>query len=494
MSVGEALAEARIRAGLTIEEVSARSLIRQTVINAMERDDYEACGGSMYINGYIRAVAAAIGIDPRPLIAAYAEARHQAQSAADGVLAQEPPATPAPEPLPDSEEAPGTESEPDVDSTADGVPVASDREPASDRAPASDPEPAPDPEAPSDPEPGPDLGPAPDAEPVPDPGSDLGPLPGPGPLPDLGPGTGPDPEPGPQPGPAPGPIVQRVSTPEAEVTLVDMFLPLTDPEPEPSSPVPVTPQEPSPRRPSPQQRKPEVRRPRTRPEESRPGRTRERRRLRLAAVSTVVVLVVVAVAVTELVTHASHSQNTAANTAKATVKASAQATTPTTPSPTAAPTPTTAASPVLPAVTTLAPAGVEAFGPSGPADGDNDNIADRAIGGGTTGWQSNWYTSPTFGDLKQGTGLLVDMGSVVGLNEVIVQLGGEAGADLQIKTGTASDAFTTRNSATNATGTVTLKVTGRARYILLWFTQLPPDGDGTYQVNVHNITVKGYKI
>ncbi|MGD0559176.1 MAG: helix-turn-helix transcriptional regulator, partial [Streptosporangiaceae bacterium] len=81
MSVGEALVEARIRAGLTTEEVSARSLIRESVIVAMERDDYEACGGPVYVNGYIRAVAAAIGVDPQPLVTEYARIQRAAQAA-----------------------------------------------------------------------------------------------------------------------------------------------------------------------------------------------------------------------------------------------------------------------------------------------------------------------------------------------------------------------------------------------------------------------------
>jgi hypothetical protein len=37
-----------------------------------------------------------------------------------------------------------------------------------------------------------------------------------------------------------------------------------------------------------------------------------------------------------------------------------------------------------------------------------------------------------------------------------------------------------------------LTIPSRARYILLWFTRLPPDGAGTYQVFVHQVTVRGW--
>ena len=31
-----------------------------------------------------------------------------------------------------------------------------------------------------------------------------------------------------------------------------------------------------------------------------------------------------------------------------------------------------------------------------------------------------------------------------------------------------------------------------ARYVLIWFTQLPPDPAGTYQASVYQITVQGH--
>ena len=51
MRVGEALAEKRGRAGLTVAEVSQRTRIREAIIRGIEREDYSACGGDFYAGG-----------------------------------------------------------------------------------------------------------------------------------------------------------------------------------------------------------------------------------------------------------------------------------------------------------------------------------------------------------------------------------------------------------------------------------------------------------
>lgn len=81
MSIGEDLAQARCRAGLSVTEVSRRTRIRETIINGIERDDYAACGGDFYTRGHIRAIAKAVGADPAPLITGY-DAAHRAPQAA----------------------------------------------------------------------------------------------------------------------------------------------------------------------------------------------------------------------------------------------------------------------------------------------------------------------------------------------------------------------------------------------------------------------------
>ena len=73
MGIGEALAEARGQAGLTVTEVSQRTRIRETIIRGIEGDDYSACGGDFYARGNIRSIARVVGADPEPLIREYDE-------------------------------------------------------------------------------------------------------------------------------------------------------------------------------------------------------------------------------------------------------------------------------------------------------------------------------------------------------------------------------------------------------------------------------------
>ena len=74
MTIGGTLVRARQEAGLTVTQVAARTRIRETVINAIERDDYTLCGGNFYARGHIRSIARVAGIDPEPLIGEYDDA------------------------------------------------------------------------------------------------------------------------------------------------------------------------------------------------------------------------------------------------------------------------------------------------------------------------------------------------------------------------------------------------------------------------------------
>jgi cytoskeletal protein RodZ len=74
VSIGGTLAKARQEAGLTVGDVSGRTRIRETVIHAIECDDYTLCGGNFYARGHIRSIARVAGIDPEPLVGEYDDA------------------------------------------------------------------------------------------------------------------------------------------------------------------------------------------------------------------------------------------------------------------------------------------------------------------------------------------------------------------------------------------------------------------------------------
>jgi hypothetical protein len=151
-----------------------------------------------------------------------------------------------------------------------------------------------------------------------------------------------------------------------------------------------------------------------------------------------------------------------------------------------------------PATRSLSVASIVAFGADGASDGDNPGIVSRINGGGAEPWYSSWYATPEFGDLKAGTGLMLDMGNPVTVSSVQLVLGSQQGADIQVRVGntTALADLSTVATATDAGGTVRLSVATRAsgRYVLIWFTALPPNGQGNYQVSVYNATVDGMGI
>jgi len=77
VSVGDALAQARSQAGLTIAQVSQRTCIRETIIRGIERGDFSGCGGDFYARGHIRSIARVVGLNPEELIREY-DATHGA--------------------------------------------------------------------------------------------------------------------------------------------------------------------------------------------------------------------------------------------------------------------------------------------------------------------------------------------------------------------------------------------------------------------------------
>jgi Helix-turn-helix domain len=318
MSIGATLAAARRHAGLTLGEVSQRTRVRETIIQAIEQDDYAPCGGDFYARGHIRAIAGAVGTDPAPLIEEFDETWRSAP----------------------------------------------------------------------------------------------------------------------------------------EITAAEAFEPVM------------------------------------------PVRTRERRRVRWTAVLAVLVLGVLGFAVYEFASGVGRTHHPAAapggHPAAGGTPAAAAATAPGAQVSTAqaSPAATPSAPPVGPQV--LTPVSVAAFGPGG---GDDPQQAALAVRGNPRArWHTDWYTTPHFGNLYAGTGLLLDMGRTVTVTSVRLSLG-TPGADLQLRAGgrpvLADLGMVARRSGAGGTVQLPLGTPVHARYLLIWFTKLPPDPSGTYQVSVYRIGVQG---
>jgi hypothetical protein len=142
-------------------------------------------------------------------------------------------------------------------------------------------------------------------------------------------------------------------------------------------------------------------------------------------------------------------------------------------------------------------ASVVAVGPDGTADGDNPGLVSKILAANPgQPWSTQWYATPEFGNLRSGTGVLLDMGKTVTVRDVQLVLGSEPGADVQVRVGNSGPFLDLPAvaSAAGAGGTVRLTATAPAkgRYVLVWFTKLPPNGQpGQYQVDVYSVTVTG---
>lgn len=159
------------------------------------------------------------------------------------------------------------------------------------------------------------------------------------------------------------------------------------------------------------------------------------------------------------------------------------------------------------AISLLTPVAAAGFDPltSVTVDPSNENSdqAQNVLDGNRAGWATQqYYTSPYFGGLKQGSGLILNMGRVVRISSITVQFANIPGAEAEIKIGN-SDLRSPANlaSMTNLTPdtavagshifTVTSKVSGQ--YIVIWFTKLPPisSGSNTYMGQVYSVRIQG---
>ncbi len=131
----------------------------------------------------------------------------------------------------------------------------------------------------------------------------------------------------------------------------------------------------------------------------------------------------------------------------------------------------------------------------------------------STAWITSWYAgSPFFGGLKAGSGLILDMGHPVRISSVQVTFGSTPGANVEIKIGNSNaqgppgsdpdpvgqataNAMKTVASQNDVSSTVTFNVSSTAtgRYVLIWFTKLPPwtGHPNKYQADIYNVVVKG---
>ena len=170
-------------------------------------------------------------------------------------------------------------------------------------------------------------------------------------------------------------------------------------------------------------------------------------------------------------------------------------------------TPTPGTSTPLTSATVLKPVSASGFDPlvTFKADPSNEEslYAKFAIDNNPrTAWTSQWYATPEFGGLKEGSGMLINMGKTVRYSSVTITFDSQPGADVKLLTGNSS-ARSKQNllsmkqlaAKKNVVGTVTFTITSPAtgQYLAIWFTRLPPQpgAAGKYQAQIYNVIVRG---
>jgi len=153
----------------------------------------------------------------------------------------------------------------------------------------------------------------------------------------------------------------------------------------------------------------------------------------------------------------------------------------------------------------LQPVSAAVYNPLGSSGDDDPADAPKAIdGSASTFWHTSYYLGhPTFGNLKKGTGLIIDMGRPVRLSQVTVQFGASCCAHVVIEVGNSSTVstaalgtFTPVQSSSAAHDSTTFDVTKQVtgRYVLIWITDLPPlaGSSDKYEALIYDVTVHGF--
>lgn len=136
---------------------------------------------------------------------------------------------------------------------------------------------------------------------------------------------------------------------------------------------------------------------------------------------------------------------------------------------------------------------VTAFDPP-PGDGHEDDAAvgNAVDGDPATAWSTEMYATESFGGLKRGVGLLVDLGAPTSVARV--ELGVSPGVDLELHAGDAAPtdiaALPTVASVANAPAVTSLTPARPvvARYLVVWLTRLPRDG-GSFRGSISEMFV-----
>jgi eukaryotic-like serine/threonine-protein kinase len=147
-------------------------------------------------------------------------------------------------------------------------------------------------------------------------------------------------------------------------------------------------------------------------------------------------------------------------------------------------------------------AAAHSFDPEDPSrQGENEDKAGAAVDGNpATKWETQGYRNrPEFGGLKTGLGLILDVGRARQARSLELQLSipgatvsvyGAGGSQPPATLDGGWHQLTEPKVIDDVPHTLTLGGQDAYRYYLVWFTRLPPDGEGTFRSGIAEATLK----
>jgi cytoskeletal protein RodZ len=88
MSLGSMISKARKDAGLSIDDLSAATNIRGTLLREMESDNFSQCGGETYARGHLRNIAIKLNADPQIFLTAFEDEQMQVDRTMQDLLVE----------------------------------------------------------------------------------------------------------------------------------------------------------------------------------------------------------------------------------------------------------------------------------------------------------------------------------------------------------------------------------------------------------------------
>ncbi|MEV7356037.1 serine/threonine protein kinase [Kitasatospora sp. NPDC091276] len=150
--------------------------------------------------------------------------------------------------------------------------------------------------------------------------------------------------------------------------------------------------------------------------------------------------------------------------------------------------------------TPIAPRAALSYNPKGDSAESAWALPKAIDGDPSTSWPTFGYDDQFVpGGYKEGTGLLIDLGSPHAVSSVNVQFVGTTTAELRIPNGQAADnpqkapltSFTTVGKKSGSSVDFALNAPTNTRFLLIWLTSLPKDTDGKFRGQVAEVKVSG---